>query len=188
MTDSENPRRRRRLGWLWFPIIAVLVGGGIGLGVVAFAMNSGNNDGAARPRPSTSPTVLGDEFSKPPSNSSAGSGPERPRVVTATAPRDLGPGVTRPVMVTVTNPSNQPVALTSVSITVSNASRQCHAEGNISVASYVADARGANVYVAPARGAVTVPLSITMLDTRVNQDVCKNVTFPLTFSAFGHKA
>jgi hypothetical protein len=156
-------------------------------------------------------TVVGIQATRAPAAQSAAGGkapapaagpanPGHPITVTGTSPTNLGPGITAPVTVTVTNPNNQDIRVTSVTITVGNASAACPAAGNVTVTSYTSSTPGAVAYVAPKNGAVRVPLSITMVDRQDtgvrgtssfvsgNQDACKHVTFPLTFTATGDQA
>ena len=121
-------------------------------------------------------------------NGNGNSNPGHPITVTGTSPTGLGPGVTKTITVTVTNPNNQDIRVTAVTIGVGNASKLCPAAGNISVTSYSSTAPGAATYIAPKNSRVQIPLSITMLDTPVNQDSCKSVSFPLTFTATGQQA
>lgn len=192
--------RLRRTVWLWLLIIVALVGGATT--AVALLVTS----------PSSPPTkVLGEKITQTPTaapngvvsgtgsatangaqvqpgNGNGGSNPGHPITVTGTSPVGLAPGVTSPLVVTVTNPNNQDIRVTAVTISVGNATGGCPAAGNITTTSYVSTAPGAATYIAHKNGHVTVPLSITMVDTPVNQDMCKHVSFPLTFTATGQQS
>jgi hypothetical protein len=153
MTDLGLARRARRVGSLGWAVIAVLVVG------TAAAAATGNGNGNGNGNPGHAITVTG------------------------TSPTGLSPGATKPVTVTISNPNQQDAQVTSVTITVGNASSSCPAAGNITVTSYDSARRGALVYIAPKNGSVQVPLSITMLDPHASQDTCKSKSFPLTFNA-----
>jgi hypothetical protein len=146
-------------------------------------------------------TVVGIQATRAPAaQSAAAANPGHPITVTGTSPTNVGPGVTAPVTVTVTNLNNQDIRVTSVTITVGNASATCPATGNVTTTSYNSSTAGAVVYIAPKNGNVRIPLSITMVDRKDtgvrgtksfvsgNQDACKHVTFPLTFTATGDQA
>lgn len=118
-----------------------------------------------------------------------GGNPGHPITVTGSSPNGLAPGVTKTVTVTVTNPNNQAIKVTAASITVGDASASCKAAGNITTTSYDSSDPAAPLYVAGKNGGKAfVTLSITMLDTPVNQDACKSKSFPLTFTATGVQA
>ena len=153
MTDLGFTRSVRRLGWIGWAVIAVLVAG-----TTVSVASTGNGNG-------------------PPSN------PGHPITVTGTSPTGLAPGQTQPLLVTITNPNNQPAQVTSVTVAVGDASTSCPATGNITATGYDSKKKGALVYTAPKNGSVQVPLSITMLNQNKSQNDCKSVSFPLTFTA-----
>ncbi len=164
MTDIGLIRRAKRIGWIGWAVIAVLVAGS----AVATAAAGGNGNGNN-------------------GNGNGNGGPGNPGhqvIVTGTSPTGLSPGVTKPVTVTVTNANGDAVRVTSVAITVGDASAACPAAGNITTTSYDSSTPGAIVYTAPKNGgSVQIPLSITMLDPHHSQDVCKASSFPLKFTA-----
>jgi hypothetical protein len=107
--------------------------------------------------------------------------------VSGTSPHGLAPGVTRPVTVTVRNPTDQHVRLKKVKVIVSDASSACPAAGNIKTTTYHAHKKGATAYVVWHNHPAHVPLTITLINTNTNQDACKGQAFPLTFTATGKK-
>lgn len=164
MTDISLIRRVKRIGWIGWAVIAVLVAGS----AVATAAAGGNGNGNN-------------------GNGNGNGGPGNPGhqiTVTGTSPTGLAPGLTKPVTVTVKNANGDAVRVTSVVITVGDASTACPAAGNIAVTNYDSTKKGALTYTAAKNGgSVQVPLTISMLDTKSNQDTCKSQSFPLKFTA-----
>jgi hypothetical protein len=94
----------------------------------------------------------------------------------------LRPGAISTLEVVVTNPDRVAYRILDLSVKAADASPGCRASTNLVLGSYRSTKPGARTYVVPAKGRITVPLSVMMLDTAASQDACKSVTFPLTFS------
>lgn len=94
----------------------------------------------------------------------------------------LAPGNTSTLTVTLTNRSPATYRLVELDTTVLDASAACRAEGNVVVSPYRLGRADVPVYVIPLGGTVTVPLAVTFLSSSVNQDACRNATFPLRFT------
>lgn len=94
---------------------------------------------------------------------------------------ELRPGVPRTMQVRVTNPDRQPYRILRLTAVPQDASAACPAKGNVTVTSYDAGAPGATAYVIPPKSSITMPLTITLNNSDISQDACKNVTFPLVF-------
>jgi hypothetical protein len=94
----------------------------------------------------------------------------------------LLPGQPRTLTVTVTNPDRVAYRILQLTATPQDANVRCTAAANLVVGGYDARRPGARTYVVPRRSSITIPLSITLLDTGTSQDACKNVTFPLRYS------
>ncbi len=94
----------------------------------------------------------------------------------------LLPGRPQTLSVTVTNPDEVAYRILQLTASAQNASAACPAAGNLTISSYESTTKGAVEYVVPADSAISIPLTITLLDTSTRQDACQDVTFPLTFS------
>jgi hypothetical protein len=188
LETDDDERRRRGLLWLWLGIVVVLLAG-------LFAAIQGH-DGCSSPRcPSIaggSTRVVGgnDDGSDTGSTGFAASTKARSASAVAASIRVFGqergglaPGVTSPVLVTVTNTGDKPARVTSAHVVVGDASGSCTAADSIRVTHYDAAVPGAKRYDIAPGAAAHIPLSISMLDLASNQNACKNASFPLTFQA-----
>jgi hypothetical protein len=102
---------------------------------------------------------------------------------------DLAPGVWRPVSATVTNPNPVTIRVSALTVAVAADSTPpgCTSVPNLELRQPTASAD--LVLLVPARGTVTLPdqgvatasIRLRNLPT-VNQDVCKNKSFALTWS------
>lgn len=170
MTEMlSTVRQVRRATWLLSAVIVVLVGG-LALSVI---------DSFASPAQKTL-TVSG-------SSHGTASAPVPQLIVHGSSPKGLAPGVTKRVVIRIRNPHHQRLLVTSASIKVGNASATCTARKNIRTTSYHAQIAGGKRYHVYLHHRVHIPLTLTMLDLRTNQDACKGVHFPLTFNATGRK-
>jgi hypothetical protein len=91
----------------------------------------------------------------------------------------LYPGATRDLTVRITNPGNVALRVTSVRVTVRDASAACRAS-NLVAWSY-----SGRAYVAR-HGTASVTVPVRMVPTAL--DACQNATFPLVFHAEAVKA
>jgi hypothetical protein len=100
-------------------------------------------------------------------------------------------GAPKAVPLTLTNPNNQTIFVTSLTISAGNASAACDSS-NIQVTPSTASAT--NPITVPANGSVTLSGSLaafapklTLVDKpNVNQNACKNTSFALTYSGSAH--
>lgn len=106
----------------------------------------------------------------------------RPNVAIGGTVTGLTPGHTSTLTVTLTNRGPATYRLVELDTTVLDANAACPAEGNVVVSPYRIGRADAPVYVIPLGGTVTVPLAVTFLSSSVNQDACRNATFPLRFT------
>ncbi|MGD0861558.1 MAG: hypothetical protein ABSA21_02205 [Candidatus Limnocylindrales bacterium] len=112
--------------------------------------------------------------------------------ITGSGVRNLVPGVTKTIALTLTNPNGIPIYVTALTVTVSAGSTPpgCASEGNLRITQ--SNASGADPIAIPANGSVTLTSPpraprITLLNLpAVNQDACKNKTFVLTYSGSAH--
>ena len=115
--------------------------------------------------------------------------------ITSSIVTGIVPGKLLTFPVVVRNPSSQPMKLLTLSVSVTllatppaaTGTRPCDAS-KLAVAPYTWLARRAPQYVVPAGRTATVPLTITLADTRTNQDGCKGRKFTLTYSGTAEQA
>jgi hypothetical protein len=110
----------------------------------------------------------------------------------------MAPGVTQPVGLSISNPNNQALSVTNLSVTLTGVTRTATAVAKnlpCTVADFaVAQYSGPYPQTVAAGGTASlaslgVPTSqwpkITMLDTAANQDGCKGATLQLAYSGSG---
>jgi hypothetical protein len=105
---------------------------------------------------------------------------------------NLRPGVATPIRLTLTNPNGVPIYVTALTVKVSANSTPpgCSSASNLQVTQ--SNASSADPIIIAARGSVTLTSApraprITLLNLPgVNQDVCKNKSFALTYSGSAH--
>ena len=102
----------------------------------------------------------------------------------------LEPGLTLPITLTLSNPNSVRIYVTRLLVSVSaNSTRLGCDKSNLEITQ--SDASSPDPITVPAKGKVTLtgaPLApqITFLNLPVNQDVCRNASFALTFSGSAH--
>lgn len=99
----------------------------------------------------------------------------------------LSIGIWRPITVTLTNPNPVPIFVSEVTVTLPDTSPNgCSILDNFEVDQ--SDISTSNTVTVPAGGSLTLPADgatpprIRLVNKPVNQDACKGVTFPLTYS------
>ena len=104
----------------------------------------------------------------------------------------LLPGVSTAIHLTLTNPNSTPISVTILTVAVAPDSTPAGCRSATNIRLTQANVSEANPIVVPARGRVTLSTApsapqITLLNLpNVNQDVCKNKSFALTFSGSAH--
>jgi len=94
------------------------------------------------------------------------------------------------IPLTLFNPADVPIFVTSLSVTVPGGPPGCDPAVNVGVVQ--SDVSSVAPLVVPAYGSVTLPAqgrsapTIQLLDLPVNQDACRNVNFPLSFTGSAH--
>jgi len=156
---KNSSRRSKRLT---LALVAVFVVGGVGA-AFAYWTSTGSGDGTAETGTSTAFTIAAD-----------------PAVGTI-APGSAG----QTVDFTVTNPGPGTQSLASVTVTMADPTGTPWVpNGSCDVADYAATVTTAPVYGAMAAGDdVTGTATVTLANTGVNQDDCKDQTVPLYFVA-----
>jgi hypothetical protein len=108
----------------------------------------------------------------------------------------LAPGVSRPLNLTLTNPNNQPLAISNLTVTVKSVTKAAHAPvGACTTSDYaVVQYSGPYPLSVPANGSATLTSlgvasskwpQVKMLDAAYNQDGCKGATVTLAYSGSG---
>ena len=97
--------------------------------------------------------------------------------VTGSVSGSVVPGKTVPLVVTVTNPNNQNITVTSVQPSVGTPNKS----GCIS--SWFATTSFTGSQIVAKNSSSALSLTFAMLDTDTNQNACKSATVPLTFTA-----
>jgi hypothetical protein len=101
---------------------------------------------------------------------------------------DLTPGVATAIRLTLTNPNGVPIYVTSLTVTIAADSTPpgCISASNVQLSQ--SNASSADPIAIPAEGSVTLtsapraPQIMLVNLPGVNQDVCKNKSFALTYS------
>jgi hypothetical protein len=121
---------------------------------------------------------------------SAAAHDNRAFTITGTLDRSLAPGVTGFLDLSITNPNNQPISITNLTVSLTGTSKPGCATSNFSVAQL----SGAYPFTVPANStrtlsqlgiAQSVRPRVTMIDLPVNQDVCKTTGLTLGYSGTG---
>jgi hypothetical protein len=160
-------RRLRRSTWLLSAVIVVLIGG--------LALTARNSFASPSRRAFT--TVSGS------SHGGVAKATNAQLIVHGSSPAFLAPGVTKKITIRIRNPHRTLMVIQTASIKVGDASEGCKANKNISTTRYDSATPGAKRYVVYLHHRVRIPLTLTMLNLSTNQDACKGVRFPLTFTA-----
>lgn len=107
--------------------------------------------------------------------------------ISGTLDRALAPGVTGNLDLALTNPNNQPMTVTGLTVAIASVSNSgCTAGENYSVRQFTGSVTvPANATRTLSALGVTALPQITMVDLPVNQDVCKGVTLALTYTGTG---
>lgn len=109
--------------------------------------------------------------------------------ITSTNVTGILPGKPLTFRAVLSNPSSQPMKLLTLSTKITllanppapKGAPPCDAS-KLAVTPYAWNTRGAPQYVVPAGRTASVPLTITLTDTRTNQNGCKGRKFSLTYS------
>jgi hypothetical protein len=104
----------------------------------------------------------------------------------------LTPGVATAIQLTLTNPNDVPISVTALTVSVAADSTPpgCISASNVQLTQ--SNASSADPITVPARGSVTLtsapraPQIVLLNLPGVNQDVCKNKSFALTYSGSAH--
>ncbi len=104
----------------------------------------------------------------------------------------LIPGASAPLALTISNPNDEPIVVTRLTVTVQPGSTNPGCDGPTNLAVTQSDASEANPLVVPANGTVSVPSGgvsaplLEMLNLPTNQDACKGATFTFSYGGSAH--
>ncbi|HMJ04330.1 MAG TPA: hypothetical protein VK506_15425 [Conexibacter sp.] len=104
----------------------------------------------------------------------------------------LSPGVSGPLTVTVTNPNDEPILVTSLVVTIQPGSTRAGCDGPANLDVTPSNASEANPLMVPPNGSVTLPAGgvsapqVEMLNLPTNQDACKGALFTFTYGGSAH--
>jgi hypothetical protein len=116
----------------------------------------------------------------------------KPFTVTGSVSGPLAPGLSRPLAITVTNPNNVAIEVTSLTVSVAAASSKAGCEGPANLQLSQPNISSSNPLAIPANGQVALPAgaltapTVRMLDLSTNQDACKNASFTFNYSGSAH--
>ncbi|HTZ85047.1 MAG TPA: hypothetical protein VMB05_00125 [Solirubrobacteraceae bacterium] len=116
----------------------------------------------------------------------------KPFTVTGNATGPLAPGVSRALAITVANPNNVAITVTSLSTTVLAGSTKAGCDGPSNLQLTQSNISSTNPLAVPANGHVSLPAgsvsapSVLMRDLPTNQDACKGASFKFTYSGSAH--
>jgi hypothetical protein len=112
--------------------------------------------------------------------------------VTGNTSAPLAPGLARPLAVTVSNPNNTQIFLTSLSVGVAAGSTKAGCDGPTNLQLTQSNLSSTNTLTVPANGQASLPSgpisapSVLMKDLSSNQDACKNASFTFTYTGSAH--
>jgi hypothetical protein len=116
----------------------------------------------------------------------------KPFTVTGNASGPLAPGVSRTLAITVTNPNNVAIEVTSLTASVAAGSSKAGCDGPTNLQLTQSNISSSNALSIPANGHVALPASaitapvVQMRDLSTNQDACKGASFSFTYSGSAH--
>jgi hypothetical protein len=147
--------------------------------------------------PAAAATPVPSSPSPPPSSTEPASGPPSPpggrsfSLSTAGSGSELFPGgPPETIPLTLYNPSDEALYVTSVTVAVSRSPAGCEAASNLRLTQSNVSAE--RPVIVPAKGSVTLPAqgasapTVQLLELPSNQDACKGASFRLRYTGDGH--
>jgi hypothetical protein len=116
----------------------------------------------------------------------------KPFTVTGNAAGPLAPGLSQPLVITVSNPNSVAIEVTALTATVATGSSKAGCDGPTNLLLTQSNVSAANVLAIPANGHVALPTgavtapTVLMRDLPSNQDACKTAAFTFTYSGSAH--
>jgi hypothetical protein len=156
---------------------------GVGIGSHVFCVRAVDGSGVVGPETCVTWRVLASPSTPEPSG---------PFTITGGIPSALSPGASQPLSLTISNPFDFALRVTSLTVTARPGSTQAGCDGPANLLITQSNTAGGSIsIVVPARGSVTLPAqgattpTVTMLDLPTNQDACKGAIFSADFSGTG---
>ena len=182
VTDGDGAECRLDSGaWVACSSIAMYVG--LGAGPHLFCVRAVNGSGVIGPETCITWMVL----PLPSTPEPAG-----PFAITGNLPNALSPGSSQPLPLTISNPFEFALRVTSLTVAVRPGSTRAGCDGPSNLLITQSNTSGGSVsIVVPPRGSVTLPAqgattpTVAMLDLPTNQDACKGATFSVDYSGAG---
>ena len=202
---GREPKKDRRRRWLLLLLLLLIP---FALGGLTVEWLHGGSNASVQGTPSVSPdkslapsasgtqVVSGVEATPIPGPTAAGSGEDVAQVGGAGfnitgGVGNLMPGVATAIRLTLTNPNGVPIFVTALTVTIAADSTPagCSSANNVQLTQ--SNASSADPITVPAKSSVTLTSAprapqITFVNLPVNQDVCKNKSFTLTYSGSAH--
>ncbi|HTA35190.1 MAG TPA: hypothetical protein VK761_00640 [Solirubrobacteraceae bacterium] len=116
----------------------------------------------------------------------------KPFTVTGGASAPLAPGLSRPLVITLSNPNGVAITVTALNASVAPGSSKPGCDGPTNLQLTQSNVSEANPLTIPANGQLTLPSGavtapqVLMRDLPVNQDACKGASFSFTYSGSAH--
>ncbi|HEX3392021.1 MAG TPA: hypothetical protein VHS55_05625 [Solirubrobacteraceae bacterium] len=112
--------------------------------------------------------------------------------INGSLPGLLSPGVSRPLPLTISNPNNVQIYVTSLTVSVQPGSTKPGCDGPTNLQVTPSSASSTNALTVSAYGQVTLPAGpvsapqVLMKNLSSNQDACKGASFTFTYSGIAH--
>ncbi len=116
----------------------------------------------------------------------------KPFTVAGDVAAPLAPGVSRELLLTISNPNSEAITVTSLNVEVAAGSSKAGCDGPSNLSLTQSDLSTTNTLSVPAGGQVSLPSGsvhaprVLMEDLPTNQDACKNASFTFTYSGSAH--
>jgi hypothetical protein len=184
--DEGDAAECRLDGGAWLACSSVAMYVGLGVGSHIFCVRAVSGSGVTSAETCATWTVLASPSVPEPSG---------PFTISGTIPGALAPGATRPLPLTISNPFDFGIRVTSLTVTVRPGSTQAGCDGPTNLSITQSNTAGGSVsVVVPRRGSVTLPAqgattpAVTMLDLPTDQEACKGASFSVASAGSGVKS
>ena len=181
--DEGDAAECRLDGGAWISCSSVAMYVGLAVGSHMFCVRAVNGSGVTSAETCATWTVLASPSVPEPSG---------PFTISGTIPSALSPGATRVLPLTISNPFDFAIRVTSLTVRVRPGSSQAGCDGSTNLAITQSNTAGGSVSVVVAgRGSVTLPTqgatapTVMMLDLPTDQDACKGASFSVDYAGSG---
>jgi hypothetical protein len=116
----------------------------------------------------------------------------KPFTVSGTAAGPLAPGLSRSLVLTLSNPNSAGIEVTALNVAAAAGSTRAGCDGPANLALTQSNISSSNTVAIPANGQVVLPAatvsapSVLMRDLSTNQDACKGAAFTFTYTGSAH--